>query len=217
MPGAMESLLANGSPGGSNGAGAPNAIGMDNAPSGGAQDPGAGVASALTASQPMPQGLPGGGPAAGLMAPQQAGPQQGPQPPQQRPTISHAQTVATLNHLQAFQSQFKRLAKNPKLGKENIRPEIFNATADLIGEGWITLPQVMNEIKSLPIDPPGQKKWVMQHLANTMVARSQILADHAASNPPMPSMADQQARYVPKSNAHADLMSEVARNYKGGG
>lgn len=213
MPGALDSLLANGSAGGSNGAGAPNAMPVDNTPSGPDPDPSQGAAAALT-SQPGAAGP--SNPAAGLMQP---GGQPGqPQQPAQRPPMSHAHTVAVLNHLQAFTSQFKRLSRNPKLGKENIRPEIFYATADLMGEGWITLPQVMNEIKSLPTDPPGQKKWVLQHLANTMVARSQVLADHAVSGPP-PSgnFQQEQTNFTPKSDAHANLMSEVARNYKGVG
>lgn len=141
--------------------------------------------------------------------------------PRQSPQLSHQMMVAAITHFQAVKKQLMRLATNPGLGKENIRPAIFNATADLLGEGFFTLPQLMNEIKSLPVDPPGQKKWVMQHLSNVTLAQQQVLDDHRATAQGTGNFAAdaQQNPTAPVgvgAPVHSDLMSQVSRAYKGG-
>lgn len=145
----------------------------------------------------------------------------GQQQPGQPPKLSHAQTTAVLFHLQSVGKQLQRLATNPGLGKENIRPAIFDATADMLGQGLFTLPQLMNEIKSLPTDPPGQKKWVMQHLQNIPLAMHQVLDDHRQTAPPGSGNFGQEAQtFAPGGEAapaHSELMSQVAQAYKGGG
>lgn len=137
----------------------------------------------------------------------------------QSPQLSHQMTVAAITHFQAVKKQLTRLAANPGLGKENIRPAIFNATADLLGEGFFTLPQLMNEIKSLPVDPPGQKKWVMQHLSNVTLAQHQVLDDHRANAQGSGDFASEAQGFAPVgvgAPVHSDLMSQVSRAYKGG-
>lgn len=157
-----------------------------------------------------PTSAPAGSPLAGLLAQQQGQPQQKPAPNQQ-------QTVAALMHLTAVQKEMEKLSNLPGIGKENIRPEIFDTTAELMGRGLFTLPQVMNEIKTIPSDPPGQRNWVMTHLRNVVLAQKQILADHAQA---FPGTGDAQGEVAASAqpydpDSHADLMKSLATHYSG--
>ena len=107
--------------------------------------------------------------------------QQGQQTPP--PSIDHHQAVTMLRHFDEIEKQMTKLSKNPKLGKENIRPDVFSAAADLLAKGFMTLPQLMNEIKTVPNDPSDQKLWVGRVLRNAQAARLQIMDDHRTSNP----------------------------------
>lgn len=153
----------------------------------------------------------GGGPLAGLLqqgggAPAQAGP----------PAPSHAQTVAALTHLQAVQKQMDALSRLPGIGKENVRPQIFDSIAELLSQRMFTLPQVMTEIKTIPADPPGQRNWVLAHLRQISEAQKQILMDHAQGNPgtgdlPTELAASQQD----PAKSHTDMMGELVGHYSG--
>lgn len=155
---------------------------------------------------------PGGGasPLAGLLQQGQAPTQAGP------PAPSHAQTVAALTHLQVVQKQMDALSRLPGIGKENIRPAIFDSIAELLSQRMFTLPQVMTEIKTIPADPPGQKNWVLTHLRQTSEAQKQILMDHAQGNPgtgdlPTELAASQQD----PAKSHTDMMGELVGHYAG--
>ena len=138
-----------------------------------------------------------------------------PQQPQQRPPMSHEMTVAAITHFQAVTKQLKQIAANPGLGRENIRPKIFNAIASLLGDGFFTLPMVMNEIKTLPTDPVGQKQWVMTHLMNAQMAQKQVIQDHRDSQQGTGDYQSEAQNFTPSTRVHADMMSELSRNYKG--
>ena len=98
------------------------------------------------------------------------------QPPQ-KTSITKQQLIAGLHHLNAFQKQFSPILKNPDLGKSNIRPKIFDASATLIGQGIFSVPEVMNGIKDLPDDPIGQKKWLEKIVTNAMLAEKKLISD----------------------------------------
>lgn len=132
---------------------------------------------ALTQGQPQaPQ--PQGNPLGGL-----TGAPQGQPPQQAAPRISKDQVVAGLHHLTEFQRKFGPLLNSPLLGKDNIRPKIFDASATLIGEGTMTVPEVMNGIKSLPSDPLGQKKWLEMKLQQAAQAQKKLVSDYIAQGP----------------------------------
>lgn len=197
MPGALNSLLRDG---------------PSTPPSTGPQQP---IPIRAVPPQPgpppaAPTSAPSASPLAGLLQQQQAQQAQKPAPNQQ-------QTVAALVHLTAVQKEMEKLANLPDIGKENIRPEIFDVTAELMGRGLFTLPEIMNEIKTIPSDPPGQRVWVMTHLKNASLAQKQILADHAQAFPGTGDAAGEVAAspidYDP--DTHTDVMRDLAAHYSG--
>lgn len=97
--------------------------------------------------------------------------------------MTKQQLIAGLHHLQSFSREFAPLLKNPKLGKANIRPKIFDAAATLIGAGIFTVPEVINGIKDLPDDPVDQKKWLEVKLINAQQAEQKLIADYIAQGP----------------------------------
>lgn len=103
-----------------------------------------------------------------------------PQPP---PQISKSQLVAGLHHFGQVIKQLSPLLKNAKLGTGNMRPKIFDASANLIGEGIATVPEIMNGIKDLPDDPIGQKKWIEKTVGNAMMAEQKLISDYVAQGP----------------------------------
>jgi hypothetical protein len=135
---------------------------------------------------------------------------QGQQPPQ-KTNITKQQLIAGLHHLNAFQKQFSPILKNPELGKSNIRPKIFDASAALIGQGIFSVPDVMNGIKDLPDDPLGQKKWLEQKLSGTMMAEKKLVSDYIGQGPgPEP----QGPEWSPDN--HTEHMGGLMSNYKHG-
>jgi hypothetical protein len=140
----------------------------------------------------------------------QGQPQQQRQPGQQQPTqLTKQQVIAGLHHFTAFDKAFSPLLKNPDLGKSNIRPKIFDASASLIGQGIFSVPEVMNGIKDLPDDPLGQKKWLEQKLASTAMAEKKIVSDYIAQGP---GQEPQEPAWSPDN--HSDHMAGMMANYK---
>jgi hypothetical protein len=135
---------------------------------------------------------------------QQQQQQQGPHP--------YDQIMAAVHHFTEVNKQLYPLLKDPDLGFKNCRPKIFEATASLIGEGVMTLPDAMNGLKSLPDDPAGQKMWVMKLYSMNEQARDQMMDQYMASNPDV--MSDMQnSTYDAKKN-HAQHMSAMMSRYK---
>ena len=132
------------------------------------------------------------------------------QQPQQKSNITKQQLIAGLHHLNAFQKQFSPLLKNPELGKGNVRPKIFDASAALIGQGIFSVPEVMKGIKDLPDDPLGQKKWLEQKLSGVMMAEQKLISDYIGQGPGQ----DTGPEYTPDS--HREHMTGLMGNYKRG-
>lgn len=105
------------------------------------------------------------------------GGQGGPAPP------SEEQIATMLEHLGRFQREWISLLKIPDIGKKDIKGDIMEMMADTMGEGYVTLAQVMNQLKDLPTTPLGQKQWVQEHLRKAEQATSILLEQSAALNP----------------------------------
>lgn len=141
------------------------------------------------------------------------GPQQ-----QQQPAPNHAQTVATVRHLGEFLKHWKTLAADPGLGTRNIKGAIYDMMADVMGEGLVTLPQVMGELKGVPAEPLQQKQWVETHLKNSIAAMGAVLGHHAQAHPgvgPWP-VEQIQVNAANQNEGHADMIGQVAGVYSRG-
>lgn len=132
------------------------------------------------------------------------------------PAPDYSHTEATLRHLSIFQRKWQELLKTPGIGKTNIRPQIMEMMADVMGEGLVSLPQVMSQLKSLPPDPLQQKQWIEKHFEQGQLAISSVLAHHAlafprtgnpSTDPPVPPPND--------NDNHQQMMGEVVEHYSG--
>ena len=163
--------------------------------------------SAQAFAQPGGSAPPGGIPQAGA-----------PQPP---PPPTHQETVAALQHITAFDKRWKDMLADPGAGTQSLRTKFYDATADLMGDGYCTLPQVLSLLKTFPSDPLEQKQWLQKHIQTDETAMTTLLAHHAmgaqgqlqpdlqsdmAANPP--------AKSGPLANDHLGMMSTLANRYK---
>lgn len=91
--------------------------------------------------------------------------------------LSHEQVSASLTYFHRVQDAMRELLDDPKLGESSVRTKLFEVCADLLGEGFVTMPQIMNQIKTFPPDPQDQKKWIEKRLANAQMAQQKVLAE----------------------------------------
>jgi hypothetical protein len=190
---------------------------------GGAPSPsdGSGLLPQATSPNPSmpPQGAGGPQPQGGQGQPNQLGAimaalQQAPQMPQGQPSPSHEQTSAALWHLHEVQRYMGALLARPGVGTTNMRPAIFDAVSKMLADGLFTLPQLMNELKSLPADPKGQKQWIVQHLTHARQAQLQILNDHRQTAQGTGDWASEQAANPPSGREHLDIMNDLRSHYQ---
>lgn len=129
------------------------------------------------------------------------------------PAPTHEQTVAALRHLAMFQKEFGKILSLPDVGKVDIKGPVLEMMADVMGDGLVTLPQVMNQLKNFPMEPLQQRQWVEQHLANAQQAAQAILQQHAMSKGPLgPWEIENAARGG--SSDHIAMMSGLVNQYK---
>jgi hypothetical protein len=133
---------------------------------------------------------------------------QGPAQPQRQ--ISKAQLQAGLHHFDAFRKAMTPILNSPQTGQANIRPKIFDASADLIGEKIFTVPEVMNGIKDLPDDPLDQKKWLQQKIMASVLAEKKLVHDYIAQGP---QQQPDDSQWSPDS--HGEHMGGLLDSYKG--
>jgi hypothetical protein len=140
-----------------------------------------------------------------------------PQPP---PPPTHAETVAALQHITAFDKRWKEMLADPGAGTQSLRTKFYDATADLMGDGYCTLPQVLSLLKTFPSDPLEQKQWLTKHVQQDEQAMQIMLAHHAMGTPANSDWATEQANLPPSpsggplANNHLDMMSNIANRYK---
>ena len=111
---------------------------------------------------------------------QQGGPQGQGGPP---PAPDHKTTVAAIRHINAFDQRWRALLADPGIGTKSIRPKVYEVMADLMGDGYCTLPQSLTLLKSFPTDPLEQKQWLEKHVAQDEKAIEVLLDHHAAAFP----------------------------------
>ena len=145
----------------------------------------------------------------GAMQQQQGGPPQGGgtmQPP------SHHEAVALLQHISAFDQRWREILKDPEIGKGNVRGKVYDMMADMMGEDYATLPQVMGLLKSMPTEPLEQKHWIEEHVANDQKAMQAVVQHHAQASPPPGKWQDEMAAAAPGDRA--SLVNGVVARYK---
>lgn len=109
------------------------------------------------------------------IAPQMGGQQQ----PQPAPT--RAQTTAAVQRFSAIQQALKPILADPKLGKENVRPDVLDAGSRLLGTKLISLPQLMQVLNDFPSDPLDQRTKVQQIYSSAQQAEAAVLDHHGAA------------------------------------
>jgi hypothetical protein len=129
------------------------------------------------------------------------------------PAPNHEETVAALRHLWEFEREFKKVLATPDIGKADIKGQVLEMMADVMGEGLVTMPQVLNQLKSFPLEPLQQRQWVEQHLANVRQAGDAILAHHAAAFP-WPGNEPTEANASRAVTDHTATISGLAGRYK---
>lgn len=157
---------------------------------------------------PDVQGTSGTGKDSGLPMQQGGAPQAG---SFQMP--NHQETAAVLQHISAFDRQWRDILGDPDIGKGSVRGRILDAMADLMGDGYCSLPQTMSLLKSLPTDPLEQKQWLEQHIQNDEKAMVAVLQHHAAGAPPPGDWKSEMAA-AGKMGDRADLVNGVMGRYK---
>jgi hypothetical protein len=124
----------------------------------------------------MQQGTPGQMPGAPGGIPMAAAPGKPPAP-------DYQQTASAVYHLSEFQRKYKKLLSDPEIGRKNMRPEMLEMMADVLGEGLATLPQIMSQVKDFPTEPLQQKQYIEKHYQQSKMAAIAILEHHAAAFP----------------------------------
>lgn len=137
-------------------------------------------------------------------------PLQGAPPPM--PAPSHGQTVAALRHLTAVQGVLEELARNPELGKSDVKSAIIDGATRLVADRVFTPGQAVVQLGTVPERPFDQREWVEEHLAQTIVAQTTILEHHRGAHAGIPEeMMDR--RY--DRDKHTDAMSGLMSHYGG--
>ena len=133
-------------------------------------------------------------------------------PPQQRipPPPSHQQTVAALRHFDAIEKELTGLLKSPDCGKADIRSEIIDATTALVSKGFMTPADAVSQLSTVPDRPFDQKKWLENHLQQTIQGADVVLAHHGAA------FGGQNVDMTPPNpDKHLNTMAGLASQYKG--
>jgi hypothetical protein len=129
------------------------------------------------------------------------------------PAPDNQTTVAAIRHLGEFQRRWKTILETPNIGKVDVKGQVIEAMADLLGESFISLPQSLTLLKSLPTDPLQQRQWIEKHYADDQKAAVMLLQHHAAAFPrdgsePLPPRAPRDAKN------HVSMMSGLSDHYK---
>lgn len=132
------------------------------------------------------------------------------------PQPNYQQTTAALRHLWEFQKHWQQVMKTPNFGKADLKGPMIDMLADLMGDGYVTLPQTLQMLQDFPTNPLQQRQFVEQHFAQDKKAEDALLQHYrAAAGPPQPG--DMQKALAAKGGigpTHAVTMSELAAHYK---
>lgn len=132
---------------------------------------------------------------------------------QQAPAPTHAQTVATLRHLNAIEDELEGLLKNPALGKSSIKSAIIDGATKLVASRIISPAQAVQQLGTVPEDPLEQRKWLRAQLQASVQAQNAVLDYHRAAFAGTDELAAGHEPYDPET--HMDTMAGVHAHYKG--
>lgn len=141
-------------------------------------------------------------------------PTQQAQAPQAAPQISHEQAVATLRHLSATARELETFLQDPDLGKSDMRSKFIDGTTRLVADRYISAPQSIVLLSSVPDNPQLQRAWVKQHFAQNMMAMNAVLDHHAQSNPGTADSTVELARSRSTAEDHQHHMKNVIGLYR---
>lgn len=177
-----------------------NALTTDTPPS---PQPGGNALSSGAMPSPQPSGAPGAAP--------------GVQPAQPAPP-THAQTIAALRHFDAVRRELELVAKDPALGKSNVKSKIIDGVLRLVAGGIMQTTQAVDELSKVPVEPLLQMKWVKGMYTQAKQAEDGILDHYGATQPHFGDVAGHYAATKEAANPddHQDHMSALMANFKGG-
>ena len=140
------------------------------------------------------------------------------QPGQQQP-LDHATAAAGLRHLAEFSRHWREIMQEPGFGTKDIKGSILEMMADVMGDGLVTLPQVMDLLKRLPTQPLQQWQFVEQHYKQDQQAMTILLQRHATDFPQVnPADVDTALKAGrDKSTDHVAAMQRLVNHFKGPG
>lgn len=173
-----------------------------------------------TETPPAPS--PGGGNAlsSGAMASPQGAPGPAGQPGQAAPPAppTHAQTVAALRHFDAVRKEIEIIAKDPALGKNNVKSKIIDGVLRLVAGGIMQTTQAVEQLSKVPTEPLLQMKWAKSMLTQAQQAENGILDHYGATSPHTGTVADHFGSTLDVSHPddHQDHISALAANFRGG-
>ena len=133
--------------------------------------------------------------------------------PGQAPAPSHEETAAVVHHLVRFDQLWTRLLRDPDIGVKSIRPRVYDVMTDAMGEGLVTLPQVMEQLKVFPQEPLMQKKWVEQHVQTGERALMVVLDHYAAANPVVRDWRTEEASMKKSGRSHSEILNGVVSGH----
>jgi len=138
-----------------------------------------------------------------------------PQGQQKPPAPTMEQTVAAMMHFDRQRELLGDILKLPEIGKRDIKKNIYQAAATLLGEGYTGLKDIMPVLKTIPTDPSDQYKWVKQHYDQALQAQRQVFGDHVRAFPNPGGDWKAAAAAMPKHDhsKHQDHMAGLMAHY----
>lgn len=127
---------------------------------------------------------------------------------------SHHEAVALLNHLSAFRRRWKEILDDPETGSKSINGMVYDMMADMMSDGYATLPEVMGLLKTIPDNPLEQRQWVQQHIQNDDQAMMAVLQHHAQGSPPPGPWQQEMAAAGQAPGDRASLVNAAHARYK---
>jgi hypothetical protein len=138
------------------------------------------------------------------------------QPGQQQP-LDHATAAAGLRHLAEFSRHWREIMTEPGFGTKDIKGSILEMMAEVMGDGLVTLPQVMDQLKRLPTQPLQQRQWVEQHYKDDQQAQLMLMEQYAKQAGPGGPFALEQAKMQqqrPDPDKHVEAMERLRGHFK---
>lgn len=102
---------------------------------------------------------------------------------QQQPPLSHAEVVTGLRHADAVKRELMLLAKDPALGKSNVKSKVIDGVLRLVSQGYMQTTEAVDELSKVPTEPLMQMKWVKNMYAQAQAAENNILDHYGATSP----------------------------------